>query len=332
MKNSRRKRTLGRRSMLVCESLENRVVLTSTGASTSLLGSLSYVGVVTSSVVSTTVPIPPMLPPISLPPVAASATTTSMPVSKLGTDLQTLRVELESLASKSGVTIADLQSLTNDSQAIAQVGFTFGTKSLNPVISELAIAVAGGTSTSQAQSDFTALFSGSKVSTTTINGTLTDLEQTIKDSAVTTSDLSTVAADEAAIQADLKAIPVAAVQATQVWLDQVGTTPGDLSLSPAITTPTAGVSSTTLPPTTLPPITLPPIIISPFGNNTLSGALSTVGVVTSPVTVFPKVTLPPTTLPPTPVTPTTLPPTTLPPVPVGGNSSGAGMHSCAPTS
>ena len=79
-------------------------------------------------------------------------------LAQLRTDLQTLQTELQTLAGKSGVTIADLESLTSDSQAIAKAGFSFEAASLNPVISELAVAVAGGTSTSQAQTDFTGDF------------------------------------------------------------------------------------------------------------------------------------------------------------------------------
>src|SRR5260370_31346117 len=79
-------------------------------------------------------------------------------------------------------------------------------QSPNKVISELAMAVAGGTSTTQAQTDFTALFSGSNVSASVINKTFTDLVKAIGDSHVTTADLSTVASDEAAIQSDLKSL------------------------------------------------------------------------------------------------------------------------------
>ena len=64
-------------------------------------------------------------------------------VEKLRTDLQTLETELQTLAAKSGVTIGDLQNLTNDSQAIRKPGFSFQASTLNPVISELAVAVAG---------------------------------------------------------------------------------------------------------------------------------------------------------------------------------------------
>ena len=138
-------------------------------------------------------------------PYVARATSTW---TQLRSDLQALRVELQSLAQKSGVTVADLQNLTNDSQAIAGAGFHFGVKNLNSAINELATAIAGGTSTSQAQTDFTALFSNSSVSTTTITTTFNDLVQTIQDSTVTTTDLSTVAADEAAIQADLGKLPI----------------------------------------------------------------------------------------------------------------------------
>ena len=184
----------------------------------SLLGSLSSVGVVTSPVFlppRIVVPEPISVPPsITVPPMqittaavsvlANTPATSSGAWAQLQADVQKLHTELQSLAEKSGLTIADEQSLANDGQAIAQAGLYFKASTLDPVISELAMAVAGGTSTSQAQTDFTALFSGSGVSSTTITNTFNDLTKAIQHSAVTTTDLSTVAADQAAIQTDLK--------------------------------------------------------------------------------------------------------------------------------
>lgn len=76
--------------------------------------------------------------------------------SQLRADVQKLQTELQSLAAKSGLTIADLENLANDSQAINQAGFFFNVQSLDKAVSELATAVAGGTSTAQAQTDFAA--------------------------------------------------------------------------------------------------------------------------------------------------------------------------------
>ena len=278
-----------RRAFMACEELEGRVVLTFSGVSTSLLGSLSYVGVVTSPVITASVPVLPVLPPITPIRYARAVATWS----QLRSDLQALRDELQSLAQKSGVTIADLQNLTSDSQAISAAGFHFGVRSVNSVITELATAVAGGTSTSQAQTDFTALFSKSNVSTATITTTFSDLVQTIQDSAVTTTDLSTVATDEAAIQADLGKLPIPFLPGPQPWLDQVGATPDTVTLANIVVSPPSPVLSP-------PIIVLPPIIISPFGNATLLGGLSSVGVVTSPVVVVPR------PLVPTPLAPVTV--------------------------
>jgi len=158
---------------------------------TSLLASLSYVGVVTGPIV------------VSSPPTMTAGSSTSV-FAQLEADVQKLQTELQTLAAKSGVTIADLQSLVTDGQTISQAGFHFSFQTLNPVISELAVAIAGDMSTSQAQSDFTALFSGSSVSSTVITSTFNDLSKAIGDSKVNTTDLSSVAADEAAIQTDLK--------------------------------------------------------------------------------------------------------------------------------
>ncbi len=297
MRSFRRKGSRTRRPTLGCETLESRVVLTYAGPS-SLLGSLSYVGVVTTPIESTpmvVLPVNPVPLPMSANGPLAISFAASTSWKKLQTDLQTLETELQSLAAKSGVTIEDLQNLTGDSQAISQAGFYFQASTLNPVISELAVAVAGGTSTSQAQTDFSGLFgTSSSVATATITSTFNDLVKAIQDSAVTTTDLSTVAADETAIQSDLPKIPAPMIPAGQAWLDQVGTTPATLSLAPAVTSPTAAIASPILP--IAPP---QPIIISPFGGLSLLGSLSSVGVVTSPVFLPPQTVVPmPVSVPP----------------------------------
>ncbi len=287
MSGFRRKRGRAHGSTLNCEMLESRLVLTYAGPS-SLLGSLSYLGVVTTPIETTSVPVLPVNPaPITIGHLVVSFEA-GKTWTKLRTDLQTLETELQTLAAKSGVTIEDLQNLTTDSQAISQAGFYFQASTLNPVISELAVAVAGGTSTSQAQTDWSALFgTSSSVSTGTITTTFNDLVKAIQDSGVTTTDLSTVAADEAAIQSDLPEIPGPMIPAGQAWLDQVGTAPATLSLASTLTSPTVAIAYPILP--IAPP---QPIIISPFGGLSLLGSLSSVGVVTSPVVLPPKIGVP----------------------------------------
>ncbi len=192
-------------------------------------------------------------------------------MTQLDTDEQTLLTELQSLATKSGVTIADLESLISDSQSIAESGFHFSAHTLNPVISELATAVAGATSTSQAQSDFNALFTGSSVSTTVMNTTFSDLVKAIGDSGVTTNDLTTVASDEAAIQTDLSKLPWFFQPVNDGLLDFEAGPFTSLSLSASA-------------------INLPTIFIAPgampVGQNLgsgLLGGLTDAGVVTSPI-------------------------------------------------
>jgi hypothetical protein len=185
-----------RHPALACEPLEGRVVLSDWGGGSSLLASLTYVGVVTSSVVAST-------ETGNDEDWAASQSSTYQ---QLNTDRQALATEFQTLAAKSRVTIADLQSLATDTQAIAQAGFHFNSTTLQPVISELAMAVAGKSSTTQAQTDFTALFSSSSVSSTVITTTFNDLVKAIGDSAVTPTDLTNVATDQAAIKSDLSAL------------------------------------------------------------------------------------------------------------------------------
>jgi hypothetical protein len=306
--NIRHKRARARRSTVGCETLETRTVM-SYGGPSSLLGSLSYVGVVTTPIESTSMPVVPM-PVIPNPVVPSWLRGPASPygglsidlagIQKLRKDLQTLETELQALAAKSGLTIGDLENLTNDSQAIAQAGFSFQASTLNPVISELAVAVAGGTSTGQAQTDFTGLFSGSSVSSMTITSTFGDLVKAIGDSAVTTTDLSTVAADEAAIQSDLPTLPSPVFPAGQAWLDEVGSTPAAISVASPVTNPTPAIASPILPIGPVGPVLPQPIIISPFGGFSLLGSLSSVGVVTSPVFVAPTTVVPvPVSVPPT---------------------------------
>ncbi|WP_076351736.1 hypothetical protein [Paludisphaera borealis] len=170
-----------------CESLEGRVVLSNWGGA-DLLGGLSQIGVVT-TVLDAGGPRGGQTQSAS----GASQT------SQTDTDWQTLQTKIQGLAAKSAVTVADLSALTSDSQAIATAGGGLKTESLQTVLGSLATAVAGGADTTQAQADFNALFSGSKVDQATIDKTFTDLVQTIKDSKITTTDLTDFAAAQAAL-------------------------------------------------------------------------------------------------------------------------------------
>ena len=118
-----------------------------------------------------------------------------------------LQTELQSLAAKSHITIVDINNLTTDSQSIAGAGFWINPQNLQKSVSELVTAVASSAATSQAQTDFNALFTGSNVAQSTIDKTFNDLVQTIQDSKITSADLSAVAADQAAIQSDLNNMP-----------------------------------------------------------------------------------------------------------------------------
>ena len=181
----------------MCEALEGRVVLSGWGVGGSdLLGSLASVGVVTSSELGG--PASSYYSPWGRPEHGGH---------QLNSDIQKLQTELRSLAAKSGITIVDVTNLTDDSQSIAGAGFSVNPQNLQKSVSELVTAVASGSSTTQAKTDFTALFSGSNMAQTTIDKTFNDLVQTIQDSKITTADLSAVAADEAAIQSDLNNLP-----------------------------------------------------------------------------------------------------------------------------
>ncbi len=179
-----------------CEALEGRVVLSSWGGGNNFLGSLASVGVVTGGDFGG--PASGYYSPWS---------SQNTQIAQLNTDLQKLQTELQSLAVKSGITIVDVTNLTTDGQSIAGAGFWINPQNLQKSVSELVTAVASGAATTQAKTDFTALFSGSNVAQSTIDKTFSDLVQTIQDSKITAADLSAVAADQAAVQSDLNNLP-----------------------------------------------------------------------------------------------------------------------------
>jgi hypothetical protein len=176
------------------EMLENRLVLSAQGMSFffsysmftpgNLTYALSGIGIVTDNVQVQTAP-PGTYPP------------------QTGSDFQALENEFVSLASKSGITVADLSNLNSDQTAIGSGWSSVTSQGLWSAVSELANSVAGGTSTAQAQTDFNTLFSGSGVAQSVIDQTFSDLVQAIQDSHVTTTDLATVASDETAFANDM---------------------------------------------------------------------------------------------------------------------------------
>ena len=176
------------------ETLEPRVVLS--GSPTGMLVTppgafvsplelpLNELGVVTGPVLA---------------PTSTSSSSSSDPAAQVQAACQALQTELAILAAKSGVTAADVAGLVADDQAILglNTGIDFG--ALDTAVSELATAIAGGTSTAQAQSDFDAAFAGGTASSDAVKQSFADLSKTIIDSGVTTTDLTAVAADWAAI-------------------------------------------------------------------------------------------------------------------------------------
>ena len=185
--------------------------------------------------------------------------------------------------------MADLSALAADGKAISAAGLWLNPQSLDKVTAELATAVAAGTDTTQAKTDFAALFTGSSVSQATIDAAFTDLVKAIKDSGVTSAQLATIAADQAAVQADLSS------HGTGSGSDHSGDcvpTPPATTGGTTTTTPTQG--STTSPGTPAPITPIPlstatttptvPTVSTPAATPTTSSA-TTVSTTSSPTTV-----------------------------------------------
>ena len=143
------------------------------------------------------------------------STTTDPATTALFTNLKTamdkLGTDTLALASKSGLTVADMSNLVTDSKTIGATGSTIDKAALNKAVSGLAYTVAGGTDQTLAKADFAAVFIGTTVTQSTIDKTAADIVQAVTDSNVTTTDLDLISADKAAIDVAQKDLTDAGV-------------------------------------------------------------------------------------------------------------------------
>ncbi len=171
----------------------------------------------------------------------ATATTAAVPSTQttaLNTDAQKLQTDQQTLAAKSGVTVADSKALKADDVAIAKTGVLLDAAALKNVENEIVTAVNNTTpDTTQAQSDFNALFANSGVPQATIDQAFTDLVKVITDSKVTPTDLATIAADQTALQADQ-----ANLKNTTPTTTTPTTPPPPTTTTPTTTTPTTNTT------------------------------------------------------------------------------------------
>ncbi|WZO97986.1 hypothetical protein EP7_005038 [Isosphaeraceae bacterium EP7] len=146
---------------------------------------------------------------------ATATTDATAAKTKLDTDLTALQTDIQAIAAKSGVTVADLTTLAADEKALAMAGSRPDATALKTAVTELATAVATGADTAQAKTDFNAAYAKSGVSQTVLDQAFADLSKTITNSKITADDLTRIAADRAAIEADLTALkPVKPTETT----------------------------------------------------------------------------------------------------------------------
>ena len=141
-----------------------------------------------------------------VPPTTGTDTTANTLFANLKTAMDQLLTDSQAIAANSGLTVADITALMNDSQTIAATGATLDATKLEAAVGSLAYAVAGGTDQTQAKADFAAVFSGTAVTQATIDKTTADLVQAVTDSKVTTANLDTLKADKAAVDSAQKAL------------------------------------------------------------------------------------------------------------------------------
>ena len=204
-----RMRRAARPDAMRCEQLEGRVVLSNAGGgfgggvagASTLLQDLNNLGVETSPI-----PASPTATPAGM----------NTSIAQLLADQEALQAELQSLAAKSGVTVADLTQLELDSQTIGQDWHEVDPTKLQQAVSDLTTAsalpgtmsptptaAATTTSTTSPLDEFVALFPTADQTSGAAAAVYNDLVKIVTDSQVTTTDLNTVATDQAAIQTDL---------------------------------------------------------------------------------------------------------------------------------
>ena len=193
-----------------CEQLEGRVVLSNAGGgfgggvagASTLLQDLNNLGVGTSPI-----PASPTATPASM----------NTSIAQLLADQAALQAELQSLAAKSGVTVADLTQLELDSQTIGQdwhevdlfqlkqqaVSDLTTASALPGAMSPTPTAATTTTSTTSPLDEFVALFPTADQTSGAAAAVYNDLVKIVTNSQVTTTDLNTVAPDQAAIQSGL---------------------------------------------------------------------------------------------------------------------------------
>ncbi len=133
------------------------------------------------------------------------ATTTDETLKTLLTNLKTatekLTTDLKTVVAKSEVTVAEVSALMTDLKTIRDAGVTLDPAAVKTVIHDLAYAVANGSDLTESKTAFAALFEGSTVSQETIDKTFEDLVKVIDHSNVSAEDLDLIAADKAAVEA-----------------------------------------------------------------------------------------------------------------------------------
>jgi len=222
-----RKIRSSRRAVIGCDLMEDRVVLSQSGLSGMLASfkpgmiSPSLIGNLMSKVPQTD--LMRSLSELGILPISGNigGNLGAKPTPIIGgsplqdnlkTAMDKMRTDLQALAAKSSVTIADMTALMDDGLKIAMSGVKIDGPAVENVMNQMARAVVGGTSTDDARTAFNALFAGSTVSQETIDKTFADLTQLMSKSNLTIADLDLIAADRVAIETARKALADAGVK------------------------------------------------------------------------------------------------------------------------
>jgi hypothetical protein len=169
--------------------------------------------------------------------------------SQLAIDQMALHTEVQTIAGSSGVTAADLTNLGSDSRAIATSGVKLDGQGLAKVTSELATAVAGGGDTTQAKTDFNALFANSSTSSTITDKAFNDMIVAIQHSNITGADLQSISADQQAVQNDIGNAGGGATDSGSASSAATTTTGGSATTSTTGSTTATGSAQSTTPTT-----------------------------------------------------------------------------------
>ncbi|MDX2036750.1 MAG: hypothetical protein SFX72_08865 [Isosphaeraceae bacterium] len=122
---------------------------------------------------------------------------------ELSADIEKLRTDLQTLASRSSVTISDLASLREIDRSIVEAGLGLDETRLDAAVESLARAIAGGMDPASAEAELRSVLIDGGMTEDAAGVALSAVSAVIRKSNVSVADLDLIEADRAAVKEEL---------------------------------------------------------------------------------------------------------------------------------